>query len=487
VAADVLCRISGRAPDGQGPVYRNAVAMASLLYGWLGLALLYRTAAPRAGRGPAVLAALGIGFGTFLYWYLAFAPTMAHAVAFFAAALVVWVWLGPVPPGTRRGLLLGAACGLAGLTRWANVLIVVLPLSDLLLRLLRRESGARREALALAAAGILVFSPQMIVWQRLYGSPLTIPQGAGFVAGAPAIAGVLFSPRHGLFSWSPLLYLALPGVVAFAAREPLRGLAALVLACALTRVNAGVADWWGGSAFGARRFDALLPVLGLGLALTLKSSVDLARRRPLVPGAVLVSAFVLWNVLLAAQYRSGGWEYDAAVAFEEMGRGAVSLTDRGIGSPFSLPASLWAWVTTGRAPADWESLYMDRPHGRWSVRMGEDDRMYLEDGWSAPVDRHGATSRLITGSAGLVVPLHRPQSARFGARLMSPTNAQLRVIVNGRPAGLLEAGPEWTDAEVDLDPAGLRAGRNLIRLRVLGEHGEVAVAGLWLEPTPGTP
>ena len=33
-------------------------------------------------------AALGIGLGTFLYWYLAFAPTMAHArlVAFFSSA-----------------------------------------------------------------------------------------------------------------------------------------------------------------------------------------------------------------------------------------------------------------------------------------------------------------------------------------------------------------------------------------------------------------
>src|SRR6185436_8162476 len=91
--ADVLARLVGAPADGEGPTYRNAVALASLIYGWLGLVLLYHCARAFTERAAALVSALAIGFGTFLYWYLAFAPTMAHALAFFAAALFLFLWL----------------------------------------------------------------------------------------------------------------------------------------------------------------------------------------------------------------------------------------------------------------------------------------------------------------------------------------------------------------------------------------------------------
>src|SRR5262249_62119039 len=115
-------------------------------------------------------------------------------------------------------------------------------------------------------------------------------------------------PRHGLFVCRPLLSVGLAGLLAFAVRQPLRAFAALVSRAALARVNAGVADWWGGAAFGARRFDGALPLFGLGLALTLGALARLARRRPLTPPAALLAAFVAWNLLLAAPWRSGARE-----------------------------------------------------------------------------------------------------------------------------------------------------------------------------------
>src|SRR5262249_32987741 len=134
LAADLVCRLSGRPPDGENVVYRNAVSIASVLYAWLGLLLLYRAAAGRAGRGPALLAALGIGFATVLYWYIASAPTMSHAVAFGVAGVFLWLWLQPLPDGPRRAALLGAVCGLEALTRWPNVLIALLPVVESLPR-----------------------------------------------------------------------------------------------------------------------------------------------------------------------------------------------------------------------------------------------------------------------------------------------------------------------------------------------------------------
>jgi hypothetical protein len=488
--ADVLTRALGRSADGLGRLHLDAVALASLLYGWAGLVLLYRCASREAGRGPALVASLGIAFGTFLYFYMAFAPTMAHAPAFGAAALFVWIWLRPLPEGPRRGAVLGAACGLLALLRWADVLIALLWATTLLPRLVApsRWRSLALEGLAFAVAALVVFSPQALVWRLLYGSYFTIPQGEAFVSGAPAWAGVLFSPRHGLFSWSPLLYLGGLGLVSWARRAPLRLLGGVAFFLALARVNAGIADWWGGAAFGARRFDALLPLFGVGLALALRWLAEAVRRRPLAAGATLVSAFVLWNVALVEHYRSGAWDYAGPVSFEEMGRAAASQVDRAIGSPLSLPASLLEWWRSGTRPSDWESLYMQRRHARWGMRMGLDERLFLEDGWSA-LGREGglAYRRIEGGSAGLVVPLHGPRGYRFGLRARADPPARLRVMVNERHVGSLDVGPEWADLEVAVPGDVPRAGRNFVRLRRPGDgpwEGEVRVAGAWLEPEP---
>jgi hypothetical protein len=500
--ADVLARLTGRPPDGDNALYRNAAALAGLLAGWLGLALVYRAALRLSGRGPALLAALGLGFGTFLYWYLAWAPTMAHGPAFAAAALVVALLLAPLP-AERRGRLrraaaLGAACGLAALLRWADALVVVLPLVDALPRLRRRAEwrGLAAEAAVFALAAAVVFTPQLIVWKRLYGAFVTVPQGTAFLAGAPAVSGVLFSPRHGLFSWSPLLYAAVAGLILGWRRAPRLALGGLLLLALLTRVNAGTADWWGGAAFGGRRFDAALAPLGIGLALGCAALARGLARRPLAGASALVAVFVGWNLLLAAQYRSGAWDYSEPVAFEQMGHAAVSRIDRALGSPFSLPGALWERVTTGRALADYESLFSERPYSRWSIRMGLDDRLFLEDGWSQPRRRDGIDYRALVGaSAGLVVALHRPADYRFTLRAAvvpldddgrgeTAPAARVRVIANRRALDTLDVGSAWSDLELTLPREGLRAGRNLLRLRVVALSGaaELAVAGAALEP-----
>lgn len=499
IVADVLARVTGRPPDGEGPLYRNAAALAGLLWGWLGLVLLYDAARRVSARGPALLATLSLAFGTFLYWYLALAPTMAHAPAFTTCALVVWS-LVRAPRGDalpqrrlRHAALLGFACGLAALVRWPNALIALLPLTVALPRLRRRDAwpALAREALAFTLAALLAFSPQLVVWRLLYGSFFTIPQGTGFLAGAPAIGGVLFSPRHGLFAWSPLLYLGLLGLLPLARRMPALAGGGLLLLVALTRLNAGTADWWGGAAFGGRRFDAVLPVLGLGLAAACAALSEAVRRRPLATVAAALALVVGWNLLLARQYESGAWDYSGPVAFEEMGHAAVSQIDRAVGSPFALPGALWSWAAGGPRPSEYEGRFMERPFARWSIRMGLDERLFLEDGWSAARVHAGVECRLLVGdSAGLIVPLHRATRMRLVLRVAlavgQPTaTARLRVLVNQRVVGGLDvAGAEWADAELEIPADVLRAGRNSLRLRTLERTGGdvLCLAGAALAP-----
>lgn len=481
LAADALSFVlDDRRRMGDGPFQRNAVAVAGLLWGWLGLVVLYRCASTRWGRAPALLATLGVALGTFLYWYLTQAPTMAHAPAFATAAFVLAWWLREDRDGWPRALATGALIGLAALVRWSSVLLIVLLLWDVArLARARRWRELARDAVLWAGGFLIAFAPQLIAWRALYGSFVTIPQGAGFVAGHPAWAGVLFSPHHGLFAWSPLLYAGLLGLALWARREPGRALAVLAFLLALTRLNAGVADWSAGAAFGARRFDVALPFLGLGLAAAARAASELARRRPLLVPAAALAAAVAWNVLLAQAHRT--WDQSGAVSFEQMGHGVVSAWDREAGSPFALPGSLWDWARHGVPPRDWESRFMTRGFERWSVRMGVDDRLFLEGGWSAPESLGQETWRRIEGEAGsLSVHLHRARAYRLGARLRSEAGpTRVRVVLNQQPAGSWTAGVEWSDHVLDLPPDWFRPGRNTLRLRTDAEG--VRVAGVWLE------
>jgi hypothetical protein len=477
LAGDALsAALDPRGRTGDGPFQRNAAAVAGLFWGWVGLVVLYRTAAQAMGRGPALLAAVGVACGTFLWWYLVQAPTMAHAPAFAAAAVVLALWLRP-GDSWQRALAVGAAIGVAALVRWSSALLAVLLVYDAVVHVRAGRWRTLGRDAALWAAGFLIaFAPQLVVWKLLYGSFVTIPQGGGFVAGHPAWAGVLFSPHHGLFAWSPLLYAGLAGLAWWARTAPGRALAVLAFVLTLTRLNAGVADWPAGAAFGARRFDATLPFFGLGLAVAARAMATLARRRPLLVPAGAFAAAIGWNLLLARAHPT--WDASGPVAFEQMGHGVVSAWDRAAGSPFALPGSLFEWMRSGTPPRDWEALYMDRGFERWSVRMGEDDRLFLAGGWSEPRGLGKDRARAIEGEAAVLnVPLHRARPYTFGIRMRG--TGRVRLVVNQQPAGSFTAGPEWSDHTVDLSADWFRPGRNALRLRA--ETEGVEVAGVWLE------
>ena len=82
----------------------------------------------------------------------------------------------------------------------------------------------------------------------------------------PALWQVWFSHHHGLFTWTPVWLLAMLGLISTPARHRQRLVPLLVVFLLESYVNAAARDWWGGDAFGARRFMGLFPVLALGLA-----------------------------------------------------------------------------------------------------------------------------------------------------------------------------------------------------------------------------
>jgi hypothetical protein len=64
-------------------------------------------------------------------------------------------------------------------------------------------------------------------------------------------------------------------------------------------VNAAVADWWAGEAFGARRFLSCYPIFVLGLAALLDSL-----RTGTMARATLATVFIAHTFLLLVQYQA---------------------------------------------------------------------------------------------------------------------------------------------------------------------------------------
>jgi hypothetical protein len=110
---------------------------------------------------------------------------------------------------------------------------------------------------------------------------------------------VLFSSRHGLFIWSPILILGCMGLPAFVKREKLLGLSLLLVLVFQLYLNSIVDDWWAGTGFGARRFDNCLPIFALGIAAVYEW---MRSKRIGWLAVILTGGSIVWNGLFLCQY-----------------------------------------------------------------------------------------------------------------------------------------------------------------------------------------
>jgi hypothetical protein len=147
----------------------------------------------------------------------------------------------------------------------------------------------------------------------------------------PALVATLLSDNHGLLTWTPIVAVSLAGLVPLARRHPLIGTAAVLFVATSWYVNASVADWWAGEAFGARRFLSCYPVFVLGLAALFDS---LRSGRRWIEG--ITAAFIGYTFLLLVQYQAFMHGYRHIVPYP---RGSFDLWLARFRVPFDLLAA----------------------------------------------------------------------------------------------------------------------------------------------------
>jgi hypothetical protein len=313
LVADRLTVWSNLPRDGFSLYYQHGAALAGIAYFLLGLALLRRMLRRQFSDGVVLATLICITWGTNLFHYAVFDGTFSHAYAFF----LVCVWLRLVErwwdrPTAVCSLAIGAVAALNVLVRHTNAIFaLVLPLygivhwSDLAGRALALRDRWRQLALA-ALAGSVVVAPQLALYKWITGEWFVnayVTHGMGFTFLSPHLMDVLFSTQKGLFFWSPILLLSVPGV--FLAKGQARAFVwpAIVVFALQAWLIASWVEWQFGSSYGHRGFTDGFALAAPFIASTFAWAASHRKAVPLFAAAT--AAAVVLSVAQMIQYWIG--------------------------------------------------------------------------------------------------------------------------------------------------------------------------------------
>jgi hypothetical protein len=457
--------------NGVSTPYRRSPALATVVWAVLAVWLLATALTKRLGLGVALTACLGGFLVSPIPYYIWILPSMAHGVAFAAAALLMWALLSADDtPTLRTWILVGFSLGLVSLMRWQAVVAAALVVTLAVSQLAHRRARVRW-LVAGAFTSLLVTVPQMIVWRLQYGSYLTVPQGGSFLDWwSPRLFDVLMSADHGLFTWHPWLLLGVVGLVVGAFQRewlPL-SIGSLLTFVACAWVNGSVRTWRGDDAFGARRFDVTVVLFILGLALLTPIAVRWVRRFPLAVPACVLALGSLWNVGLMRLKQEDRIPRNAPlqVLASDQARhveGATSwLLERAFGRK-------------GRGIAyrifQAEYLYETiNPSGTFALAHTNARFLGGAGGWSEPKVRVGwpAFRWAVLPESCIILPLDGPDDLRVAVTGRSPGGVgasapvPAAVNVNGEYLTKIEFPPDWGRVRFTIPEGRLFSGQNWV-------------------------
>lgn len=306
--------------DGYSWPYRWLCGAGTAFYAFMGLVLAYRVARRLSSAAAAFVATVAIWFASSLPVYAYFVPFHVHALASFSVALFVWYWFRMEGRQDVRGWAVwGALGGLAVEVYQLNAVFLLIPLAELVREATGGGGGVRWQvlkrtsshALAFGVCAIVALGPHLVIKWRIHGSPWRSGYADQFYWKSPRVLHVALSPEHGLFLWTPVLALALAGLVLFLRRHHWAGGVLGATFIAYYYVVASYQNWHGQSSFGNRFFVSLTPVFVVGLATLVQvvgggrstrvaaggnhTGRSFAPSGPFLGGLILLGALVVWN------------------------------------------------------------------------------------------------------------------------------------------------------------------------------------------------
>ncbi len=296
---------------GFSDAYGLALVISAAFYATLGLGLVRTVLRRHFSNVVASATTVLLFFGTNLYYYTVYEGGMSHVYSFCLFAGFIWLlqrWMDRATWGLSLGL--GAILALIFLIRPTNVIIALLlllwevySLRDLRDRL-PQWVKMWPHFLAMAGIALLLVLPQLLYWQHAFGERVVWSyEGEGFSnATHPKILPVLFSYQNGLFLYTPIMLLAVAGLVMGWRRRKVSAAGILLLFLTATYIFASWWAWWFGGAFGHRCYVEFYAVMALPLALVVQWIHEHPRKVVQWLGWTMLLGFIYLNLKMTTLY-----------------------------------------------------------------------------------------------------------------------------------------------------------------------------------------
>jgi hypothetical protein len=254
----------------------------------------------------------------------------------------------------------------------------------------------------------------------------------------------LYSATDGLFTLTPIVYVALAGALLHAFHDRLNGLLALAAFAALLVA----ASAWPMRAAGpaGHGLTAALALLAPGLAFV----IDRARLRPWLAVVPIVAAGVVWNYWLMVQYTVGMLPKDEPVSFAGMVRQQMAVQTRSpYVYPFALPASAFFAWREGMPIERFEQLAFEPRQPTVDLAMDPQMDRFLLDGWEPGAEGTSGPHWIRDARAHLALPLDFPPGRDIDVTITARTRleepavkATIALEANGHEIGRFVVPPE---------------------------------------------
>lgn len=309
---------------GYSNLYQYMILCGGVCYWVFGTVLLYLLLTRYLGfsRKVSLLSCIVITYGTNLFHYASYDACFSHVYSYFlfCAFLYYLCWYEKRDVEGRNRIwqtcMFGFLAGLIFMCRNTNILFVltyvfygVTNWETLKARMVTILQPVR--AVPIVLTGCVTIFPQLLYWHTATGHWFLYSYGnEAFYWLSPQLGNFLFSVRKGLFFWSPVLLLALSGIIiAYKKREKLyTGL--VIFFILIVYVSSAWWSWYYGGSFGQRVAVDFMCLFAIFIAVILQSLE--ARRQQsgssygykLMVGAVYgyCGICIAWNLICMVAY-----------------------------------------------------------------------------------------------------------------------------------------------------------------------------------------
>ncbi|MEO8171693.1 MAG: hypothetical protein ABI581_01370 [Sediminibacterium sp.] len=307
--------------NGYSPGYVYAVYLSTIFYVLIGLLLLMRVLAGFVNPRSALFSLLLLLAGTNLLYFTSCNPGLSHPYLFFLfSCMLYYTDQFYKLPSTKHAIIMGVLAGLIVVTRPVEIIVLLSPLVFIARHDFIREHY-RKIMLSFLFAGLVIL-PQLVYWKTVSGQWLydTYPTER-FDFLHPHIIEGFFSFKNGWFAYTPLMIIAIPGLLLIAKKKNPFATGIILYTLLTIYITYSWTQWNYNAGLGSRPMVEAYALLAIPFAIFLQYIFQYKKARLIA--VVFIPFCVYINILRTIQMQTGNfisedatWQFNRQMLFK---------------------------------------------------------------------------------------------------------------------------------------------------------------------------